>query len=69
MRAVKCKHNVLSFINALETRIFDLVEAAGCLDISKLNERDQHIAEEMHKKNVLKKVKNDNFIGYKTYSS
>lgn len=69
MRAVKCKHNVLSFINTLETRIFNIVEADGCLDISKLSERDQHIAEELYKKNVLKKVKKDNFVGYETYNS
>ena len=37
------------------------------VDVNTLNERDLYIAEEMYKKNVLRKVRKGTKVGYKTF--
>lgn len=67
MRAVKGKNGILGIINRDETALFNNAEFSGFLPISSLNERDQHLAEELFKRNVLQKIKKGESIGYKTY--
>ena len=67
MRAVKCKNGCLSIINRDEAALFRNVEFAEFMDVNTLNEREQHIAEEMYKRNVLRKVKRGESVGYKIH--
>lgn len=67
MRAVKCKNGCLSIINRDEAAMFNNVEFSQFLPVNTLNEREQHIADELYKRNVLRKVKRGNDIGYKTH--
>ena len=55
MRAVKCKDNQLSLINKFESELYAQVETLGKLNTLELSERDAHLADEMHKKNIFKK--------------
>lgn len=69
MKAVKCKHNHISFINSLESKLYNLAEAGGSINATELSERDVHIAEEMHQKNIFnKQVKNGHTV-YTIYSA
>lgn len=67
MRAVKCKRGNLSLISRDEARLFNKIDFDQFCDINTLSERDFFIAEEMYKKNVLRKVRKENKIGYKVY--
>lgn len=67
MRAVKCKNGTLSILNRDETALFNNIDFNGSVSISKLTERDHYIAEEMFKRNILRKVKQGDDIVYKTY--
>lgn len=67
MRAVKGKNNILNLISRDEASLFNKTEFNEFLDISTLSERDLYIAEELYKKNVLKKVRRGESIGYKVY--
>jgi len=67
MRAVKCKNGCLSIINRDETAMFNNIEFNEFVSVNTLNEREQHIADEMYKRNVLRKVKRGESIGYKVY--
>ena len=67
MRAVKCKNGCLSIINRDEAAMFRNVELSEYVDVNTLNEREQHIAEEMYKRNVLRKVKRGESVGYKIH--
>jgi hypothetical protein len=67
MRAVKGKHGILSLLSTTEVRLFNKIDFDQFLDINTLTERDLYIAEEMYKKNVIRKVKKEAKVGYKTY--
>lgn len=67
MKAVKGRNGILSLISRDEARLFNKIDFDQFCDINTLAERDQYIAEEMYKKNVLRKVKKDSKIGYKTF--
>tara|TARA_Y100001972_G_scaffold75659_1_gene91979 strand:+ start:273 stop:494 length:222 start_codon:yes stop_codon:yes gene_type:complete len=67
MKAVKGKNNILSLISSTEARMFNKVDIEKFVDVNTLNERDLYIAEELYKKNVLRKVKKGTKIGYKTF--
>lgn len=69
MKAVKCKNNHISLISSLESKLYSLAETIGSLNASELSERDVHIAEELHQKNIFdKQVKNGHTI-YTIYSA
>lgn len=67
MKAVKCKNGSLSLLNRDEASLFNKADMINFLDISTLNERECYIAEEMYKRNVLRKVKKGESIGYKIH--
>lgn len=67
MRAVRGKNGVLSLINRDEVRLFNKIDLERFLDINNLSERDMFIAEDMYKKNVLRKVRKETKVGYKIY--
>lgn len=67
MKAVRGKLGVLSLLSRDEARLFNKIEFDKFLNISNLDEREHFIAEEMHKRNVLQKVKRENSIGYSIY--
>lgn len=67
MRAVKGKNGVLSFTSNPETALFNKIELHGFMDISSLSEREHYLAEELFKRNLLKKIKRGDKIGYKIY--
>jgi hypothetical protein len=67
MRAVKGKNKILSLINNPESSFFNKLDMEGFINVNTLNERELYIAEEMYKKNVIRKVRKGESIGYKTY--
>lgn len=67
MRAVIGKDGVLSIINRDEVCLFNKIHLENFLDINSLSERDMFIAEELYKKNVLRKVRKENKVGYKIF--
>lgn len=67
MRAVKCKNGCLSIINRDETALFNKIDLHGYLSISNLNEREHYIAEELFKRNVLKKSQRGEAVVYQIY--
>lgn len=67
MRAVKGKNQKLSLISSLEARLFNKIEEDGFIDLNSMSERDNYLADDLYKRDILKKVKRDNTIGYKTF--
>lgn len=67
MKAVKGKNKVLSFIGLEESRLFNKIESAGFFNISNLTEREHVLAKDMFARNIIRKVKNHNNVGYKIY--
>ena len=67
MRAVKGKNKILSLINNPESSFFNKLNMEGFINVNTLNERELYIAEEMYKKNVIRKVRKGESIGYKIY--
>ena len=67
MRAVKDKNKYLNLISSTEARLFNKVDLSGFVSVNTLDEREQYIAEELYKKDVLQKVKKGEQVGYKIY--
>jgi hypothetical protein len=67
MKAVKGKNEYLSLISSTESRIFNKVDLQGFTGVNTLDEREQYVAEELFKKDVLQKIRKGADIGYKTY--
>jgi hypothetical protein len=67
VRAVKGKNQKLSLISSLEARLFNKIEEDGFIDLNSMSERDNYLADDLYKRDILKKVKRDNTIGYKTF--
>jgi len=67
MKAVKGKNEYLSLISSTESRIFNKVDLQGFTGVNTLDEREQYVAEERFKKDVLQKIRKGADIGYKTY--
>jgi hypothetical protein len=67
MRAVKDKNKYLNLISSTEARLFNKVDLSGFVSVNSLDEREQYIAEELYKKDVLQKVKKGEQVGYKIY--
>ena len=67
MKAVKGKNNFLSLISSMESRLFNKVDLQGFTGVNTLDEREQYIAEELYKKDILEKVSKGEKVGYKTY--
>ena len=67
MRAVKCKNGTLSIINRDESALFNKVEFNDFLPVNSLNERESYIAEELYKRNVFRKIKRGESVGYKIH--
>ncbi len=63
MRAVKDINNHISFINSLETKLYELANADK-LCASELSERDVHVCEELYKRNIFHKHAKGNEIFY-----
>ena len=67
MRAIRDSNGLTTFINRDETRLFNKIDMAQFMDLNTLSEREHHLAEEMHKRNVLQKVQKEQKVGYKVY--
>lgn len=67
MRTVKGKNKVLKIISNPETSFFNKLNMEGFIGVNTLNERELYIAEEMYKKDVIKKVRKGEKVGYKVY--
>jgi len=67
MRAVRDINGLTTFINRDEARIFNKIDMENFVSLNTMSERDHHLAEEMHKRNVLQKVEKDHTVGYKIY--
>jgi len=67
MKAVKDKNKYLNLISSTEAKIFNKVDLSGFVSVNSLDEREQYIAEELYKKDVLQKVKKGEQVGYKIY--
>lgn len=67
MKAVRDMNGLTTFISRDETRLFNKIDMENFVDLNTLSEREHHLAEEMHKRNVLQRVQKDHRVGYKTY--
>lgn len=67
MKAVKDKNKYLNLISSIEAKIFNKVDLSGFVSVNSLNEREQYIAEELYKKDVLQKLRKGEQVGYKIY--
>lgn len=67
MKAVKDKNKYLNLISSTEAKVFNKVDLSGFVSVNSLNEREQYIAEELYKKDVLQKIKKGEQVGYKIY--
>ena len=67
MRAVKGKNERLSLISSLEAKIFNKIEEDGFVDVNSMSERENYLADDLYKRDILKKVRRDNNIGYKIF--
>ena len=56
MKAVKDKNDYLNLISSSESRVFNKVDLQGFTGVNTLDEREQYIAEELYKKDVLQKI-------------
>jgi len=68
VRAVKGKNNVLGLINNFETRLYELIQDSGWIGVQDLQERELYMAEDLHVRNVLKKVQKGSQVGFSTYN-
>lgn len=50
-----------------EAGLYNQADFDGFLPQSRLHERHVHLAEEMHKKNIFRKIRRGDQIGYTTY--
>ena len=67
MRAGKDKNKYLNLISSTEAKLFNKIDLTGFVNVNSLDEREQYIAEEMYKKDVLQKVTKGEKVGYKIY--
>ena len=67
MRAVKDKNKYLNLISSTEAKLFNKIDLTGFVNVNSLDEREQYIAEEMYKKDVLQKITKGEQVGYKIY--
>ena len=67
MKAVKGRNNVLCLISREESRLFNKADFDRFLNISNLNERERHLAEDLHKRNVFRKVRKNEHVGFTIY--
>tara|TARA_B100001057_G_scaffold491962_1_gene583323 strand:- start:1276 stop:1491 length:216 start_codon:yes stop_codon:yes gene_type:complete len=67
VRAVKGKNEKLSLISSLEAKIFNKIEEDGFLEVNTMSERENFLADDLYKRDIVKKVRRDNTIGYKTF--
>jgi len=67
MRAINGKNNVLCLISSTEAKVFNMIAADQFTDLNKLEERDLYLAEELYKRNAVRKVRRGQAIGYKIY--
>lgn len=67
MRAVNGKNKKLSLISSLEAKVFNKIEEDGFVEVNSMSERENFLADDLYKRDILKKVKRDNTIGYKIF--
>tara|TARA_E500000331_G_scaffold324118_1_gene340149 strand:- start:340 stop:564 length:225 start_codon:yes stop_codon:yes gene_type:complete len=67
MKVVKDKNKYMNFISSLESKIFNKVDLTGFVGVNTLDEREQYIAEELYKKDILQKITQGEQVGYKIY--
>jgi hypothetical protein len=68
MKAVKGKNDYLALISSAESKVFNKVDTTGFVSVNTLSEREQYIASELYKKDVLNKTTQGEQVGYKTYT-
>ena len=67
MKVVKDKNKYMNFISSLESKIFNKVDLTGFVGVNTLDEREQYIAEELYKKDILQKITQGEQVGYTIY--
>jgi hypothetical protein len=67
MRAVTGKNGTLAMVTREEAGLYNQAEFDGFLPINRLHERHAHLAEELYKKNVFRKIRKGDQYGYTTH--
>lgn len=67
MRAVNGKNKKLSLISSLEAKVFNKIEEDGFVEVNSMSERENFLADDLYKRDILRKVRRDNTIGYKIF--
>ena len=67
MRAVNGKNKKLSLLSSLEAKVFNKIEEDGFVEVNSMSERENFLADDLYKRDILRKVRRDNTIGYKIF--
>lgn len=67
MKMIKDSHGRTSVIGRDEASVFNKVAMRGFLAVSSMSEREHHLADQLHTRNILQKVKRHGHDGYKIY--
>lgn len=67
MKMVRDSRGVSTLISRDEASVFNKIATRDALSITSLNDREQHLADQMYRRNVLEKIKRHGTDGYKIY--
>lgn len=65
MRTLKNQYGIPTFVTSAEGRLFRKLQMCGFCEVSKLTEQEAHLAENMLRQGLIKKVTRNNSYGYK----
>jgi hypothetical protein len=68
MRMVTQEDGNQTVVSNPEYVIYNGITSRGFIPLVEMDEGELHIAEELYKRNVLKKIRKDGAIGFKSYS-
>lgn len=67
MRALKGKHGFLGIATSQEYELYSRINFDGFMQINEMDEHQAHMADELYKRNLLRKVRRGTNVGYSTY--
>lgn len=65
MRAIKNKHGTLTMISLEESRLLSKIEMNIFVPLNTLSEREAEVANELYRRNLLRRGKKNSDVGYK----
>lgn len=65
MRALKNQHGIPTFVTGAESRLFRKLEMSGYCEVNSLTEQEQHLAQNLVRQGIIRKVTRNHSYGYK----